>query len=157
MGVEQHPFERIHNDPAERAVLGAMLMERDAILVVRDLGMTAQDFWAPVHTKLFRAIMDDLVADTNGIGPVDVVTLYDLLLKRDELDECGGISYLKAIQADCPTAAGVPRYAAIVLEHSCRRQALVALDVTKGQLLDFADLGEVLPRLQETLCRLLPG
>ena len=155
--VEDDPHQRMQNNPAERAVLGAMLMERDAIFVVRDLGMTATDFYAPVHAKVFRAIMDDFAEDAKGVGPVDILTVYDLLQKRDQLDEIGGISYLKTIQADCPTAAGVPRYAAIVLEHSRRRQALAALAVAKQQLLDFADLGETLPRLQETLCRLLPG
>jgi len=155
--VSDDPYQRMHNDPAERAVLGAMLMERDAIFVVRDLGMIATDFYAPVHAKIFRAIMDDFAADSGGVGPVDHVTLYDLLQKRDKLDEVGGISYLITIQGDCPTAAGISRYAAIVLEHSHRRQALDALAVAKGQLLDFADLSECLGHLQERLCRLLPG
>jgi len=101
---------------AEQATLGAMLMEREAIARVVDL-LDADDFYNPQHQTLFRAMIDLF----NSSEPVDLVTLQARLQGRDQLEQCGGLSYLLALQEAAPTAAAVGHYARIVREKSTLR------------------------------------
>lgn len=102
---------------AEQATLGAMLMEREAILRVRDI-LTPEDFYSPQHGMLYRRILDLFTANQ----AVDVVTLQSTLQDHDQLEEVGGLSYLADLQMGTPTAAMVARYAGVVKEKSTRRR-----------------------------------
>lgn len=110
------------NLEAEQATLGAMLMERDAVLRVVGY-LSPEDFYSPQHEILFDAVMNLLKQEI----PVDVVTLQ-AELGKDRLAQVGGLTYLLDLQASAPTAASVMRYARIVRTASLHRLQLVAIE-----------------------------
>ena len=106
---------------AEQAVLGAMLMERDAIAQVVDV-LEPEDFYSPQHQALYRVMVDMF----NDSEPVDLVTVQTRLQNRGQLEEAGGTSYLLALQESAPTAASISHYAAIVKDKATLRALIRA-------------------------------
>src|SRR3954453_24258798 len=96
---------------AEMAVLGAMLIEREAqAKALEVLDETA--FYKPAHQQIFRAIAHLF---SEG-GAVDVVTVGEVLRNQRILQDIGGSSYLTDLTNQLPTAANVEHYAKIVKE-----------------------------------------
>lgn len=129
-----------HDLEAEAAVLGAMLLSRDARVTISDEAITAADFYKPAHAALF-ATMARLVADA---VPVDAVTVADRLGR--DLAELGGPEALLAIQAGTPSISNVARYARIVMRHAAGRRGLVAAAEATQAIYDLQDPGEVAQR-----------
>lgn len=105
---------------AEQATLGAMLLEREAILEVRDI-LKPEDFYSPQHQTLYRRMLDLFATDQ----AVDVVTLQGALQDHGELVEVGGTPYLAALQDSGVTAAMIGRYSGVVRRKSQQRQIIV--------------------------------
>lgn len=113
------------NLEAEQAVLGAILLEKEAIILVNDI-ITPEDFYRVVHQKIFNSMKQI----TQSGEPVDLVTLTAELQKNQVLDEIGGVSYLTDLVSAVPTAANVEYYARIVEEKSMvRRLIKVATEI----------------------------
>jgi replicative DNA helicase len=94
---------------AERSVLGAMLLSKDAIAdVVEELRV--EDFYRPDHQTIFGTIIDLF---TKG-QPADMVTVADALTRSGDLNRVGGAPYLHTLSAEVPTAANATYYAQIV-------------------------------------------
>lgn len=104
---------------AEMAVLGAMLIEREAQAKVLDL-LDEQAFYKPAHQAIFRCM-----ADLFGEGAaIDVVTVGERLRNQQSLAEIGGSSYLTDLTQVLPTAANVEHYAKLVKEKSVLRRLI---------------------------------
>src|SRR5579871_4850255 len=71
---------------AERAVLGALLLNDESISTVTEI-IVADDFYSPAHKMIYQAIIDL----SQKHKRIDIVTLQDELIKRDQLDAIGGI------------------------------------------------------------------
>ena len=114
--------ERIppHNLDAEQSVLGALLLSRDAVLAVSELGLTADDFYRPAHQHVYEA-MRVLLASGE---PVDVVTVADCLRRDGLLDEIGGAPFLLELQAVTPAISNAGRYAKIVRDTALLRRLI---------------------------------
>jgi replicative DNA helicase len=110
-----------HDLDAEQAVLGCLLIDADAILAVRDF-LDPGDFYAERHGHIFRAAL----ALSDRGEPVDVLTLKVQLERDGSLARSGGIEYLAELSQKMPTAASVPHYAQIVVDHSMRRRLIGA-------------------------------
>jgi replicative DNA helicase len=108
-----------HNDEAERAVLGALLLDAT---VLDDLPLTAGDFYLERHQMMFDACRE-LAADGQ---PIDIRTLQAKLEQRGELERVGGMAYLAALDLDLPDIGRVGAYAGIVRERAVRRRLLTA-------------------------------
>lgn len=106
---------------AEQSVLGAMLIERDAIARVAEL-LTPEHFYKETHQIIFDAIC----ALYQRSEPVDLVTLSEELRRREKLEIIGGGEALTALIDIVPTAANVEHYARIVEEKAIRRQLMRA-------------------------------
>ncbi len=105
------------NLEAEQSVLGAMLLDRDAVVAVSNL-LRAEDFYADKHSYLFDSIMALF-----GRGePVDLITLQDELRKSGHLEDIGGLSYLTSLINTVPTTANVQQYALIVEQKATLRK-----------------------------------
>lgn len=103
-----------HDERAERATLGAMMMSPRAVADVLDL-LTADDYWAPRNAWIFEAIRD---LSTAGVG-VDMVTVQAELAKRGKPDAA---VYVLELYESTPTASNATFYAAIVAEMALRRR-----------------------------------
>ena len=107
------------NLEAESCVLGAVLLENESLLRVRQ-HLDAGDFHRESHRKIFRA-MAELVELRE---PVDLITLSEFLKSKNELEAIGGASYLATLAGYVPSAANVESYAKIVREKSLLRKLL---------------------------------
>ncbi|RBP97974.1 replicative DNA helicase [Bifidobacterium aemilianum] len=116
-------FDRIppHDDDAEMAVLGGMLMSKDAIGEVSQM-ISVTDFYQPKHQTIYDAI----IALFSTSQPVDVVLVANELLKAGELDKVGGADYLHSLVASVPTAANATYYAEIVHQRAILRNVIAA-------------------------------
>ena len=124
-----------YNLDAEASVLGAILIDNDAIVKIADK-ITADDFYDTRHTHIYSALRR-LFEDRKAI---DVLTLSNELKASRLLGEIGGPSYLTELTNFVPTAAHVESYAGLVAEKSVRRRLMalnkeltaLALDETKS-------------------------
>jgi replicative DNA helicase len=103
------------NLEAEQAVLGAILIENDAVLKALE-AVREEDFYREAHRTLFRTMVD-----LNGRGEaIDLVTLTEYLKGQDLLEKVGGAGYLAELTERIPTAANIRHHAQIV-----RRKAVI--------------------------------
>jgi len=109
------------NIEAEQAVLGAMLIEREAISKVTEL-LRPEDFYREAH----RLIYDAMIELFNKNDAVDMVTIIEFLRKADKLEVAGGIAYITSLANSVPTAANVLYHAKIVEEKALLRQLINA-------------------------------
>jgi replicative DNA helicase len=105
------------NLEAEQSVLGAMLIDRDAVVTVSNL-LGPEDFYADKHQQLYTAV----IAIFNRGEPVDLITVQDELRKRGHLDEVGGLAYLTTLINMVPSTANVQQYAMIVEQKATLRR-----------------------------------
>jgi replicative DNA helicase len=110
-----------HDLDAERALLGCLLIDADAINAVRDM-LVPDDFYAEKHAHLFRAAV--ALSDTGD--PIDTVTLHNRLESGPGVGRAGGLDYIAELSLAVPTAASVKHYAEIVSSHSLRRRLIRA-------------------------------
>ncbi|KXG73902.1 replicative DNA helicase [Thermotalea metallivorans] len=110
-----------HNIDAEQSVLGAMILDREAIITATEM-IRGEDFYKEAHREIFESIVDLYNRDE----PVDMVTLAEELAQRQILDAVGGISYLAGLSSAVPTTTNVKYYAKIVEEKSILRKLIKA-------------------------------
>jgi len=109
------------NLEAERACLGSMLLDREAIEVAIDL-LRDEDFYSQQHKIIYNSILDLY----NRSAPVDIITLNDHLKGTDELDKAGGVVYISSLLDEVPTSANIEYYAKIVEQKSLLRKLISA-------------------------------
>lgn len=146
-GIEQRIPPQ--NLDAERAVLGAMLLEREAITRAVN-HLTADDFYARPHQLIFQAILRLYEQDV----AVDPITLANELSQKGQLEAVGGEAYLSELVARIQTTANVEEYAKIVKDHASRRRALSIARTLQDQLYDGSiSADEVIVRAQQELLK----
>lgn len=107
------------NVEAEQAVLGALLLDRDALVKISDF-LRPDDFFRDSHQRVYGATLALLARNE----PVDIVTVADELERRDELSVAGGLAYIHSLATVVPTAIHVEYYATIVRRTSLKRRLL---------------------------------
>ena len=116
------------NIEAEQSVLGAILLDNDAINLAIEI-VTAEDFYRESHREIFRA----MVALSERNQPVDAITLTDALRTGGVLEAVGGAGYIAELAACVPTAANSGHYARIVREKALLRNlASVTTEIASG-------------------------
>jgi replicative DNA helicase len=105
-----------HNDEAEVATLGALLLDSEALAtVIRYL--RPEDFYKTAHQRIYQSILT--LFDRNAA--IDLITLTEQLRESSLLEACGGAAYIARLTSAVPTSANVKYYAQIVQECSIRR------------------------------------
>ncbi|MBU0572300.1 replicative DNA helicase [Patescibacteria group bacterium] len=118
-----------HSNEAEESVLGALLLDKDAIIAVAEF-LSSEDFYDDRHKTIFESCVD-LYEERI---PIDVLTVAERLKKKRTLKKIGGASYLAEIANKVPTAAHVEHYGKIVKDAATKRSLMIA--ATK--LVDFS-------------------
>ena len=90
------------NIEAEQAVLGAMLISKEAIAESAQI-LNPQDFYREAHRIVFEAMLDL----SNRNQAVDNLTVIEQLNKTNQLEKVGGIAFVTALANTVPTAANV--------------------------------------------------
>ena len=140
---------------AEQAVLGGMLLSKDAIADVLER-LRPGDFYRPAHQNVYDAILD-----LYGRGePADAVTVAAELDRRGLLRRIGGAPYLHTLISTVPTAANAGYYAGIVAEKALLRRLVEAGTrvVQYGYAgADGADVADVVDRAQAEIYDVTEG
>jgi len=110
-----------NNTEAEASLLGAILIDTDAIVKIADR-IAVTDFYDQKHARIYEA----LVALYEKRSAIDVLTLADQLKGTGFLEMVGGPAYLTELTNFVPTAAHVEQYADIVAEKALRRRLIAA-------------------------------
>lgn len=108
-----------HSIEAEQAVVGAMLMDRDAILTSSEI-ICGEDFYQSAYGVIFDAIVEIY----NEGKPVDLITLQERLKERDVPAEISSLEFVRDLVMAVPTSANVKYYAEIVSEKSMLRRLI---------------------------------
>lgn len=132
------------NIEAEQAVLGAMLIDKEAIAKATEV-LSADDFYREAHRVIFSAMLELY----NKNEAVDMVTVTEILKRDNKLEDIGGIAYITSLANVVLTAANVKYHAEIVAEKSVLRQLVrVSTEIAAmgyeanedvGMLLDTAE------------------
>jgi replicative DNA helicase len=109
------------NLEAERACLGSMLMDKEAIEVAIDI-LNSDDFYSDQN----RFIFNSLIELYNRSIPVDIVTMTDYLKDTGQLEKTGGVGYISSLLEEVPTSANIEYYARIVEQKSLLRKLIRA-------------------------------
>jgi len=107
------------NNEAEIAVLGSMLLDKEAIGKAIEL-LDENSFYKSAHKKIYSTIIN--LYDKNKA--IDVVTLGEELEKKNALDGIGGSAYIASIASSIPTSANMEHYAKIVKEKAILRNLI---------------------------------
>jgi replicative DNA helicase len=169
-----------HNLHAEESLLGALLLSREVVATVAELGLQVEHFYKPAHQHVYAAVRGLMATGQ----PVDVVTVADELRRNGLLEEIGGPQLLLELQNATPAISNASRYAKIVQDTAMLRRMISvaseiaelayqepddvtkALDEAETKVFEVAEdrvidstrvLGDLLPiamdRLQETFDR----
>ena len=120
-----------HNMEAEKAVLGAILIDPDIFTFVRPI-LDASAFYSPQHQKIYKAISE---LDTQS-QKADILILTEYLRSANELDSVGGASYIASLTDEVPSSANYEFYAKIVLEAAIRRNLLKVSNKISADVFD---------------------
>ncbi|HET6486899.1 MAG TPA: DnaB-like helicase N-terminal domain-containing protein, partial [Spirochaetia bacterium] len=105
-----------HNEEAEVATLGAVLIDPEALPAIIAL-VRPEDFYRGAHQRIFEAV---LALFERGQS-IDLITVTEELRSRAALEQCGGSAYVSRLTSAVPTSANVEYYARIVQAASIRR------------------------------------
>ncbi|MGI6007737.1 MAG: replicative DNA helicase [Ruminococcus sp.] len=121
--MEEALIKRVlpHSMEAEQSVLGAMLMDREAVLTVSEM-LTGDDFY---HHQ-YKVVFESMVELYNEGKPVDPVTLQERLREKDVPPELCSTEFFKELFAAVPTIANVKHYAEIVRDKAMLRRLIKA-------------------------------
>jgi len=108
-----------HNEEAETSILGAILIDKDAIVSVAEF-LRPEHFYDPKNSFIYQALLD-LYEERQ---PIDVVTLKEKLKSSGDLAKAGGSGYITELVNSVPTAAHVEQYAKIVKDHYIKRELI---------------------------------
>lgn len=121
MAAEEQVIKRImpHSIEAEQSVVGAMMIDRDAIITAAEM-LVPEDFYGKQFGTLFEAIVQLQERD----GAVDIVTLQDKLKEKGVPVEINNVEFLGNLITAVPTSANIRQYCQIVSEKSLLRKLI---------------------------------
>ncbi|HRS20592.1 MAG TPA: replicative DNA helicase [Clostridia bacterium] len=129
-----------NNIEAEQSVLGAMLLDKEAISTATEF-ITGDDFYREAHKEIFEAIVDIY----NRGEPVDLITLTEKLKTRNTLEAVGGITFLTNLMDAVPTTHNVKYYAKIVEDKSLLRKLIKSSnEIIQKSYQAEEDIGEII-------------
>lgn len=144
MSLDRLPPQSVE---AEQSVLGALLIDRDAVVEVADV-LRAEDFYRGVHGDIYAAVLDLY----ERREPVDIVTVSEALERNGRLDSVGGSAYLTSLINLTPTAVNATHYARIVERKAVLRNLIGAAGRIAGiGYEDSPDVSESIDRAESEL------
>ena len=116
-----------HSLEAEQTVLGALLMDPEAVVKVSDL-LSPEDFYEPTYRLIYEAIHSLYQSHQ----PVDIVTVTTKLSDDTKIQAVGGSAFLADLAMKVPTSAHIYKYAQIVKTKAVHRRIIRAGDEIKA-------------------------
>ncbi len=136
-----------HSLEAEQTVLGALLMDPEAIIKVSDL-LQPEDFYEPSYRIIYAAIIDLYQSHQ----PVDIITVTSKLQDEKKIQDVGGSAFLAELAANVPIAAHIFKYGQIVKTKAVLRRIIQAGDTIKALgHEETKDIPELLEKVEKTV------
>ncbi|WP_017731655.1 replicative DNA helicase [Nafulsella turpanensis] len=131
----------------EEAVLGALMLEKEAITAVIDI-LKSDSFYKDQHKVIYEAIVDLF----NDSEPVDLLTVTNQLRKRGKLEFVGGPFYITELTTRVNSAANIEFHARIISEMAIKRKLIrIAGEIQRDAYEDSNDVFELLDRTESAL------
>ncbi len=131
----------------EEAVLGAMMLEKDAVAAVIDI-LKPEVFYKEAHQKIFEAIKD-LFARSE---PVDILTVTNELKSNGVLEMVGGPYYITMLTSRIASAANVEFHARIILQKHIQRELInISSEIIKDAFEETTDVFDLLDKAEQSL------
>lgn len=136
-----------HNLEAEASVLGALLLDREAVVKVADF-LRPQDFYSPVHLSIYQTMLDLY----EHRDPIDVLSVTNRLAEKKELEAVGSESAIASLATAVPTAGHVVHYAQIVQKKATLRRLIsAAAEITNLGFTEEEEVDRVLDEAEQKL------
>lgn len=110
-----------HSLEAEQAVLGSLMLDKEAVIKIADI-ITKKDFYRDVHGMIFQSMLELYEKRI----PIDLLSLTNILEEKDQLDVIGGRSFLASLASFVPTASNIVHHARIVNKKAMLRELIRA-------------------------------
>ncbi len=134
------------NLEAEKSVLGAILIDKDAIVRVVEF-LTPKHFYKTSHVNIYDAI----TRLYEKREPADLVTVPGELSKMGVLEESGGVTYLTELINSVPTAANVEYYAHLIKDESTKRSLLTIAGQIGEMVYQESNIDELMDQSEQLL------
>ena len=115
----------------EEAVLGALMLEKDAYSIVSEI-LKPESFYEKAHEKIYAAIVDLAISQR----PVDMLTVTEQLKKRGELEEVGGPFYISQLTSKVASSAHIEYHARIIAQKYLARELISFTAMIQGKAFD---------------------
>ncbi len=131
----------------EEAVLGALMLEKDALTNVIDI-LKVESFYKDSHKVIFQAILD-LFTESQ---PIDLLTVTSQLRRNGALEIAGGAFYVTELTSKVASAANIEYHARIITEQSIKRELIkISGEIQKEAFEDTTDVFELLDKMEQSL------
>jgi replicative DNA helicase len=136
-----------HNIEAEQSLLGAILIDKEAITKIADTAH-ASDFYKDAHAAIFETMLDLYEKH----DPIDILSVANRLEEKKQLEPIGGRSYLMELSNAVPTSSNVKHYASIIQKKAMlRRLQGAASEITQLSYQAEDDVQDVLDKAEQRI------
>lgn len=131
----------------EEAVLGALMLEKDALTNVIDI-LRPESFYKEAHKEIYQAIYELFQASE----PIDILTVTSQLRKSGKIELVGGPYYITQLTNRVSSAANIEYHARIIVEQSIKRELIrISSEIQKDAYEDTTDVFQLLDRMEQSL------
>lgn len=136
-----------HNLDAERSLLGALLIDKDAVVKVVGF-LKPEHFYRDAHGVIFDAVLSLY----GKAEPADLITVTSALKKKKKLKGVGGASYLAELTEAVPTSSHVEHYGKMVYDNAVKRELIsVSSRIIEDGFSEGLSLEELLDKAESSL------
>ena len=154
-GLSEYLFGQVQPQalPLEEAVLGALMLDREALAYVSDL-LRPEVFYLEAHQLIYSAIIR-LYEQSN---PVDLLSVTEELRKSGDIDRVGGPYYIVQLSNRVASAANIEYHARIIVEKSIRRMLIeISTATIKRSYADDMDVFDSMDYIEQQLFGVVSG
>ena len=135
------------NIDAERSVLGALMLDKDAVIKIANL-IRLGDFYKDIHNTIYEAMIE-LYEQRE---PIDVLSLSNRLEEKGQLEKIGGSSYLTSLANAVPSSSNIVHYAKVVQKKSTLRKLITtASEIVELGYKESEDVEKILDEAEQKL------
>lgn len=141
------------SDEAERAILGAILLDGSPYDEARGIGLLAEEFFLDSHRRIFRAMIN--LAESGSA--IDLVTVISWLDEHKELQPIGDVGYLSSLLDGIPDRPSIKTYVRIVKEKAAQRSLIHACNAAAQGLTEEMNSGDAIEYLTDQMLQVQTG
>lgn len=137
----------------EEAVLGALMLEKDALSMVIDI-LKPETFYVETHQRIFRSIQQLFQSSS----PVDILTVTNQLRQNGELELAGGAYYITELTNRVASAANIEYHARIIAQKYIQRELIqISSEIITNAYEDTTDVFDLLDKAEKNLFAITEG